>query len=115
MKKYGVWRVVKGVTFVLVMCVVLGFVVKGLWNALMPGIFGGPQITYWQALGLLVLSKILFGGFHHHGHGGGGGGRWKKQMQERWAQMSDEEREKFRAGMGGRRGWCNRPPVEPRV
>ncbi len=115
MKRYGALRVLKGIAFVLVMSVVLGFVVKGLWNALMPEIFGGPQITYWQALGLLLLSKILFGGFHRHGTHGGGRSRWREQMRERWAHMSDEEREKFRAGMGRHRGWCERPPVGPQV
>jgi hypothetical protein len=106
MKKYRMWAVLKGFLFVVVASVVLGFVVKGLWNALIPEIMGGPQITYWQALGLFILSKILFGGFHRHGHGGGRG-QWREHMRERWAQMSDEDREKFRAGMGrGRGGWC---------
>ena len=90
---------------------VVGFVVKELWNALVPQIFGGPLITYWQGLGIFLLSKILFGGFHRHG--GGGRGRWKEQMMERWASMSEEEREKFRAGMKARRGWCCPKPEQP--
>ncbi len=110
MMKYRMVRVVKGVAFVIVGAVVLGFAVRLLWNALMPPIFGCPQITYWQALGLFVLAKILFGGFHHHGHGGHGRGPLKEHMQERWAQMSDEDREKFRAGMGRRGGWCRPVP-----
>jgi hypothetical protein len=114
MKKYRMFAVLKGCLFVVLMSIVLGFVVKGLWNALIPEIMGGPQITYWQALGLFVLSKILFGGFHRHGgHGGGDRGRWKERMRERWTHMSDEDREKFRAGMGrGRGGWCDRRPVD---
>ncbi len=53
---------------------VFGFVVKWLWNWLMPDVFGLRQITYWQAFGLLLLAKILFGRFGHHppahhGHG----------------------------------------------
>lgn len=124
MKKYRVFGFLKGCLFVVVASVVLGFVVKGLWNALIPEIMGGPQITYWQALGLFILTKILFGGFHRHGgHGGygGGRGRWREHMQQRWAQMSEEEREKFRAGMGrGRGGWCGPRPgpqnvAEPQV
>lgn len=39
-----------------------GFVIKGLWNALMPEIFGLKAISYWQAVGLTILSRILFGG-----------------------------------------------------
>ena len=34
-----------------------------LWNALMPEIFDLNAISFWQALGLLILSKILFSGF----------------------------------------------------
>jgi len=98
---------------VVIVAIVAGFVVRGLWNALIPQIFGGPLITYWQGLGLLVLSKILFGGFHRHGGGSRGRGRWREQMRDRWEHMSDEEREKFRAGMAGRRGWCSRRPMEP--
>ena len=109
MKKYRLWKAMKVLLLVVVGSFVIGFVVRGLWNGLVPQIFGGPPISYWQALGLFVLSKILFGGFHRHG---GGRGRWREHMQERWEQMSEEEREKFRAGMQGRRGWC-RPRVEP--
>ncbi len=46
----------------------LGFVVQALWNWLMPGIFGLPELTYWQAWGLFILAHILLGGgprFHH--------------------------------------------------
>jgi hypothetical protein len=73
----------------------IGFLVMSLWNALMPAIFGLPALGFWQALGLLVLSKILFGGFH-----GGGHHHKHRMMHERWAAMSEEEREKFRRAMG---------------
>jgi hypothetical protein len=70
----------------------LGWVVMALWNWLMPELFlGAREIGYLQAMGILVLSKILFGGFR-----GGGHGRWHR---ERWQQMTPEEREKFQAGM----------------
>jgi hypothetical protein len=68
----------------------------------MPAIFGLKTITFLQGLGLVVLSKILLGGFHKHAGGGPRG--WKREMGERWARMTPEEREKFRAGMKGRRG-----------
>ena len=45
---------------------VFGFVVKGLWNWLVPPLFHLPAITFWQAIGLVVLTRILFGSFHHH-------------------------------------------------
>jgi len=43
-----------------------GEVVKQLWNWLLPPLFGWPQVTFWQALGLLALCRILFGGFGRH-------------------------------------------------
>ncbi|MDE3104507.1 MAG: hypothetical protein KGK08_04965 [Acidobacteriota bacterium] len=98
-------RVVRGlkvVVLVLLGAVVIGVVVRSLWNGLLPPLFGLPAITYWQALGLFTLSKLLFGGFHRHG----GGGRWRERMMERWASMSEEERERFRTAMRERRGWC---------
>jgi len=85
---------------------VFGFVVMSLWNWLMPALFGWHAITFWQALGVLVLSKILFGGFRGHP---GMHRRGRQRMMERWEAMTPEEREKFRQGM---RGGCGpfRPP-----
>jgi hypothetical protein len=101
----------KIVLFAFVAAIVLGFVVKSLWNALMPGIFGWHLISFWQALGLLLLSKLLFGGFHTRG-GSGGRRHWKNRMRERWEGMTPEERERFRQGMRcGRGPWAT--PVEP--
>jgi hypothetical protein len=78
---------------------VFGVFVMSLWNWLVPELFGGRAVTFWQAIGLLVLSRILFGGFFR-GQGHGGPGRYR--IMERWEQMTPEEREKFRQGM--RRG-----------
>jgi hypothetical protein len=71
----------------------LGLVVKSLWNWLMPALFGWKLIGYWQAVGLIILSKILFGGIS--GSRGPGGYR-RRRMSERWKQMTPEERDKFR-------------------
>jgi hypothetical protein len=103
MKTNRVWRVLKILVIVTVAINVFGYVVMSLWNWLMPAIFGLKPVTFLQALGLLVLGKILFGGFHRHG-GGCRGRRWKDRMAERWMEMSPEERERFRAGMKGRWG-----------
>ena len=72
-----------------------------LWNNLMPLIFHLPLINFGQALGLLLLSKILFGGFRG---GGGFRGRWKGQLQQRWMDMTPEDREKFKQEWGRRCG-----------
>ncbi|HEX9199935.1 MAG TPA: hypothetical protein VF865_10285 [Acidobacteriaceae bacterium] len=89
---------------------VMGFVVMNLWNWLMPAVFGLKTVTFLQALGLLVLGKILFGGFHRHGRGPRG---WRRHMAERWEHMSPEERERFRAGIRGRWGCGFGPDREP--
>jgi len=90
-----------------------GGLVMFLWNWLAPTLFGLRLITFWQALGLLALCRILFGGF---GLGGGGhrnsrrrmegrmSERVGERMRERWEQMTPEERERFQQGMGGRCG-----------
>ena len=78
-----------------------GVVVRELWNWLLPSLFGWPAITFWQAIGLLALSRILFGGL------GGRGlhrARSRRHMAARWERMTPEERERFRQGMWGRCG-----------
>ena len=79
------------------------FFVMRLWNWLVPPIFGWHMITYWQALGLLILCKILFGGFRG-GPRRGPDWRWRRRMMERWDSMTPEEREKFRQAMRERCG-----------
>ena len=76
-----------------------GEVVRLLWNALLPDLFGWPAIGFWRALGLLALCRILFGGLGLHG---GGGSRWRGRMGERWERMTPEERARFREGLRGR-------------
>ena len=71
-----------------------GQVVKLLWNWLLPALVGFPAITFWQALGLLVLCRILFGGFGRHGRRG-----WR---------MKEEERDLIRRRI--RERWGMEPP-----
>ena len=87
---------------------VVGLVVMGLWNWLMPVLLGWPAIGFWQALGLLVLCRILFGGLRG---GPGGRTRWRRRMAERWQRMTPEEREKIREGMRTRCGGFSPPPA----
>src|SRR5215510_13887615 len=74
-----------------------GAVVQLLWNWLLPSLFRVPEITFWQALGLLALCRILFGGFGMHGRPG-----WRPRG--RWEHMTPEDRERFRQGMRERLG-----------
>jgi hypothetical protein len=95
-------RAIKMGIFAIMAVVVFGFIVMSLWNWLGPAVFGAHTITFGQALGILILSKILFGGFRGRP---GFGGHWRGRMRARWEQMTPEEREKFREGMARR---CDR-------
>ena len=101
MRRHYFLRALRFLPLALAFVALLSFVVMSLWNWLTPAIFGWKVIGYWQALGLLVLSRILLGGFRA-GHGPGG--HWRHRMMERWEQMTPEEREKFRQGFRGRCG-----------
>jgi hypothetical protein len=94
---------------IVVVAVAFGFVMATmyLWNWLVPSLFGGPVITFWQALGLLALSKILFSGFGKGGgrnHGHWKGPQWKSHLREKWSRMTPEERERLKEKMRGK--WC---------
>ena len=80
-----------------------GEVVRQLWNWLLPPLFGWRQITFWQALGLLALCRILFGGLR--GPGAAVRSNVRRRMAERWEHMTAEERERFKQGMRGRCGF----------
>jgi len=112
MKRHWFLQTVKFALFAAVFVVLFVFVFMNLWNWLMPALFGWRLISFWQALGLFVLSKILFGGFR-------GGPRrrwyWRQRMMERWEHMTPEEREKFRQAMRGRCGPFGPPAAEPKA
>ncbi len=76
----------------------LTFVTMSLWNWLVPVLFNGPIINFWQTLGLLLLSKILFGGFHGKRCGPGGHfrDRWRNRWEEKMKHMTPEQREELR-------------------
>ena len=85
-----------------------GEAVKYLWNWLMPALFTGAHlITFWQALGLLLLARILFGSWH----GGGSGPR--RHWRRKWESMTPEEREAFRQRMAARCGNFVPPQENP--
>lgn len=71
-------------------------VVMWLWNAILPDVTGVKPLNFWQAAGLLLLSKILFSGFggkHRKSRGKPSRGKWKQQ----WMDMSPEERRETKA------------------
>lgn len=106
--------ILKGICIAILVAVAalgFGYITMELWNWLMPAIFGLKMITFWQAFGILILAKILFGGFkggrrgcpghrawrHHNGH-------WKNRWESKMANMTPEEKEKFMKGMN-KCGW----------
>jgi hypothetical protein len=85
------------VFFYLAVILLLAGLVQLLWNALLPAILGANTVNYWQALGLLVLCRILFGSFRFYpGRGRPMPGR-PRLLKERWMQMNGAERAAFKA------------------
>jgi hypothetical protein len=110
MKRKWIWIAPLAILGIVLFAYLGGEIVMLLWNWLLPPLFGWRTLTFWQALGLLALCRILFGGW-----GGSGGGkghmrhrmrermaeRMGERMRERWEKMTPEEREKFRQGLRG--------------
>ena len=86
----------------LLFIVIGGGIVLYLWNWLLPPLFGWRQITFWQALGILALCRILFGGSGWHGSVRS---NFRRRMEERCERMSPEERARFRQRMRERFGF----------
>ncbi|MGC2613512.1 MAG: hypothetical protein WA354_05720 [Terracidiphilus sp.] len=84
-----------------------GELMMHLWNWLLPPLFGLHMITFWQALGLLLLSRILFGSW-----AGGGGNRGPRGRRAKWDKMTPEERERLRQRWGARCGGLPAGPGE---
>ena len=84
------------VIFIPVVLFAMAAVVQYLWNAILPDVVHAGIISYWQSLGLLALSRILFGGFGFHGRGGNSHFGRTSALREKWKGMTDEEKQKFR-------------------
>lgn len=88
-----------------------GWITWLLWNWLVPVLFAGPVISFWQALGLLLLTKILFFGIGGRRSSCGDYGapqqHWKNRFAEKISSMTPEEREALKNKM--REKWCSKP------
>lgn len=80
------------------------FAVMWLWNAILPGLIGVNEIGYWQSLGLLILSRLLFGGMRGHHCGP------PQMSHRRWEKLTPEEREEMRVSW---RECCSRKSEPP--
>lgn len=105
--KYKPLKIVGIVIFGALAIAGFGYLFMWLWNWLVPTLFNGPVVSYWQGVGLLVLSKILLGG--PGGRGGKccckGGGGWKNRWKEKFENMDDTERNEFKNRMKAK--FCN--------
>lgn len=99
--KYSRRRKFGFVIMAILFAIAIGFVIMLLWNWLMPELFGLTEISYWQAVGLLILSKILFGGGwskkQHPRHSN----YWKKRFMSKWDNMCEEDRDKIKEKLKG--------------
>ena len=75
--------------------VLFGYITMLLWNALLPAVFNFSTITFWQAVGLLVLARLLFGGFHPHRNPGWTSYQRDRALHSKIHKMSPEERREF--------------------
>ncbi len=113
MKWWWILKVVKFTVLFVLFGTAMSYLLMTLWNWLMPQVFGLTILSFWQAAGLLLLSKLIFGfggGWGHKGHYAGhwkqhGAAIWKEKMEEKLKTMSPEEREKLREEWKKRCGW----------
>ena len=78
-------KVIFGIVLISLLALLVGYVVMLLWNWLMPELFGLSTIGFWQSVGLIILAKILFGGFNSNGRNKSrkGRGRFEKRLRNR--------------------------------
>ncbi len=96
MNNFWVSKVIKTVVFVAAFLLVMGTVVMALWNWLMPSIFNLPLLDLGQAIGLLLLARVLSGGFRLGLMGSKEDWAQKKEMWEKFSNMPPEERRKWK-------------------
>lgn len=114
MKRYWIKRVPLFILLGAAAVFIFSGIVMLLWNGILPAVLHVGVITFWQAMGILLLAKILFGGFrgrrHHMGH------HWAKHLHRKWQHMTPEERERVIAIMKEKRGcWHNHSDAAPAV
>ncbi len=118
MKRFWILKGLKFIVFATAFILLGGYIIMHLWNWLIPSIFDG-NIGFAKAIGILVLMRILVGGFGRRGGWGGrhGNMHWKERMETRMATMTPEERDAFKLKMkerwGGRCGnWNEREKTQ---
>lgn len=96
-----VGRIIAGFALAAVLAFVFGGVVMLLWNHILPDLLGTRLITFWQSVGLILLARILVGGFHHgHGHGRKHGMRrhaWR-EYDDWWKEVGEKSFQDYAKG-----------------
>jgi hypothetical protein len=95
-KKFWIKKIIGFTALAAAFGSLLSYVVMRLWNGILTEVVHVSPISFVQAIGILVLSKILFGGFHGRWGGGCPGNHFKNEMKEKWHSMSPEERERMK-------------------
>ena len=100
MKMYWIKKILKGIVFFLVFATFFSYLVMWLWNMIIPSVTGWTELNFWQAAGLLCLSKILFGFRGGWGRHWGGHPRqnyfWKNKWDDKLSHMTPDERENMK-------------------
>jgi hypothetical protein len=82
---------IAGIFTAVIFGLLFGYIVQWLWNWLMPPIFGLIKITFWQAFGLIILARLIFGSFGHHaGHHPHHRMHQHHRLHRHWAAHSQE-------------------------
>jgi len=95
MKKFWLMKIIGCMVIGILAVVAIGFAVMTLWNHILVTVLGVKLITYWQAIGIFALCKLLFGGIGT-GYRPYKGNSCRFGMKEKWQSMSQEERDAFR-------------------
>jgi hypothetical protein len=102
------FKIIKIVLLVLIIFSLVSYIVMLLWNWLMPELFGLPQVNFEQSAGILLMSKILFGGFKKSNHGHANS-YWK----EKWHNIPEDKREKWKQQFADK--WCGHTHTENHI
>jgi hypothetical protein len=97
-------RFILFILFVFAFIVPLGFIITAIWNNILVGVLHVTVINFWQALGIFLICRILFGGFPGR-PGWAGHGRRRREMEEmrnKWFNLSPEERKNFKQDLKNR-------------
>lgn len=99
MRSWWIKKAAAMIAVTVVTVLIFGGVVMLLWNAIVPDVFGASSLTYWQAVGLLLLAQILCRGVGRWRtyHDPSARDRWKHKLEAKLAAMAPEERERFKA------------------